>query len=108
VNREACGGHRHPSVNTRVPLPLALLAPVKHGPGAHRLPGTDVWLGHGVTLRTLTARLERKGSASAGSNVISEPRREAELIEVTARQSEGGGHNFFLGGINAKPVQPEE
>lgn len=65
-------------------------------------------VGRVANLWTLAARLERKGSASAGSNVISEPRREAGLIEVTARQREDGGHDFFLGGINAKPVQPEE
>jgi len=50
------------SVNKRVPLPLAALAPVTHGPGAYRSPvqcwcnhadgcgGTDVWLGHVGTL----------------------------------------------------------
>jgi hypothetical protein len=53
------------TVNTRVPLPLAALAPVTHGPGAYRSPvqyrrrradgcgGTSEWLGHVGTLRTL-------------------------------------------------------
>ena len=60
------GRQEPPSVNNRVPLPLASLAPVKHGPVAYRLPcavlmsradgccGTDVWLGHVGTLRTLS------------------------------------------------------
>ena len=65
------------SLNPRVPLPLAPLAPVTHGPGAYRWPvqyccshadryrGTDVRLGHVGTLRTLAATsLERSDRRS--------------------------------------------
>lgn len=45
---------------------------------------------------------------SARDDVFPEPGSEAQLVEVAARQGEDGTYDLFFGGIDAKPVQPEE